>query len=239
MDHIEEIKRKLAHLQEPLDLGFRGKEGDYLHYRTEKDEVCFIVIHETTEPLQSPTLSEKQIQQVETDHHVQLPEDYRAFLLEIGNGGYGPGGKMYSLQEALLHVQDYKPSEPFPHTQPWLLPELPSEAELWDIPHLNGVITVAHHGCTIYNHLVVTGPERGHIWAEDIGSDLGLWPITKTGIDPAWLVDKNDFSLPPITFTQWYEGWLDEQIVQHEKSRRWLQSPEAEVQLVTREELEG
>lgn len=116
--------------------------------------------------------------------------------------------------------------------------ELPPEAELEDIPHLNGVITVAHHGCTIYNHLVVAGPEYGHIWGEDLGVDLGLWPITNPGVDASWLVDKNDFSLPPLTFAQWYEGWLDEQIVQQEKSRRWLQSPEAEVRLITREELE-
>jgi hypothetical protein len=235
MDQLGEIRRKLAHLQELMDLSFLGTEGDYLQYKT-REGATNVILCEMIEYHFNPTLLEEEVRRVEAEHRIHLPDDYRAFLLEIGDGGVGPGHAvgLYTLQHALRNVCEYYvPSEPFPHTRPWLLSELPPEAELEDIPHLNGVITVAHHGCTIYNHLVVAGPEYGHIWGEDLGVDLGLWPITGPGSEPSCSPTPNDFALPPLTFLQWYEGGLDERIVQQEETRRWLQSPEAGTRLIS------
>lgn len=42
-----------------------------------------------------PTLSSKELAELEERYAIRLPEDYRAFLMQIGNGGCGPG---YGLQ---------------------------------------------------------------------------------------------------------------------------------------------
>src|SRR5260221_586174 len=38
----------------------------------------------------NPALTEAEIQSYEQRHHIQLPEDYRLFLRDAGNGGAGP-----------------------------------------------------------------------------------------------------------------------------------------------------
>ncbi|MHC5613600.1 MAG: SMI1/KNR4 family protein [Nostoc sp.] len=44
-----------------------------------------------------PCLSNKDIQVFESRHNITLPSEYRDFLLEVGNGGTGPGYGLSSL----------------------------------------------------------------------------------------------------------------------------------------------
>ena len=48
---------------------------------------CGVAIHRFQ---LNPPVTEKDLIQFETKHDVRLPVDYRAFLLEVENGGTGP-----------------------------------------------------------------------------------------------------------------------------------------------------
>src|SRR5579884_2697565 len=48
--------------------------------------------------LLNPCLSERQVQEAETHYGIALPEDYRQFLLLMGNGGAGPDYGLFPLE---------------------------------------------------------------------------------------------------------------------------------------------
>ncbi len=71
----------------------------------------------------NPCLTESAVARFETENRIQLPADYRAFLLQVGNGGAGPFFGMYRLEKCLEHLgakqEDVHPELPFPHTSRW------------------------------------------------------------------------------------------------------------------------
>lgn len=80
----------------------------------------------------SPCLGKTDINSVEEKYHVQLPVDYRQFLLEVGNGGAGPYYGVFRLGEqddgwgfrpweGGLLMGD--PAVPFPYQDNWNLPD--------------------------------------------------------------------------------------------------------------------
>ena len=172
----------------------------------------------------NPPVSEATVREFETKHAIQLPQDYRRFLLEVGNGGAGPYYGLFKLGEAdsgFGHsswtegdgfVGDL--SEPFPHTEAWndLNGKPDDESENEEIyeeqltsfeeryfasANINGAIPICHLGCALRQWLIVTGPEAGNVWGDDRADWEGLSPlIGKTG-------DR-------VTFYQWYRNWLDE-----------------------------
>jgi hypothetical protein len=88
--------------------------------------------YELRPPLPAPV-----IQAFEMQHSVMMPEDYRYFLTEVGNGGAGPyygvfpfgqqDGWDYCTWEAGGLVGDV--SLPFPHVRAWNLPKSSWEKE--------------------------------------------------------------------------------------------------------------
>jgi len=143
-----------------------------------------------------PPMVPEAVREFEERHHIDLPEEYRLFLLEIGNGGDGPPkfglmklGKVpknfpYPAPDALSNI-----SKPFPLTRYWIW-----EGEDEDKPELkedirHGSIVLGDDGCGMYWLLIVTGQERGKVWQ-----------LTDTGIQPC---------APPRDFLSWYEYWLD------------------------------
>jgi hypothetical protein len=174
----------------------------------------------------NPVLSDAEVRKFEEKHQVELPSDYREFLLRCGNGGAGP---YYGL--FLLGLFDGSGSglvpwhegdgfagvlrEPFPHRAAWNLPseqseppdEFPDESaeerwhrdldELYWAPHLtSGAFPICHQGCAYRNLLVVSGPERGHIWLDGRASGEGIAPVEDHGGER-------------VTFSAWYGAWLD------------------------------
>ncbi|HWY33924.1 MAG TPA: SMI1/KNR4 family protein, partial [Nitrosopumilaceae archaeon] len=104
MTQIERIKNKFQNLQK-RDVGL-SVFGAFMHK------------YELNAPL-----AEESILKFERKYSVQLPPDYRNFLLVIGNGGAGPYYGMETLENSLFNSLDecdandlINPAEQFPLT---------------------------------------------------------------------------------------------------------------------------
>jgi hypothetical protein len=148
-------------------------------------------------PALGPPLSAGEIGAFEATHGVLLPEEYRAFLEAVGNGGIGPPayglvrlGAVARLAgaEALTSLR-----RTFPLTEYWVWedeePLAPDRVALRQRVFTDGSLVLGDDGCGAFWHLVVTGPERGQVW---FLSDVGAQPCA-----------------PRRTFLSWYEHWLD------------------------------
>src|SRR5262245_41754575 len=111
--------------------------------------------------LARPTLSEEQIFDWEWRHGVSLPEEYRAYLATIGDGGVGPCYGVLPLASTPAGRLD----EPFPHTGP-------SELAVAN----TGALVVCHEGCGYEFLLVVRGAEHGAVWYDERAGGLSLAP---------------------------------------------------------------
>ena len=140
----------------------------------------------------SPTLTEAEVAAFERSNDVSLPSDYREFLLRVGNGGVGPAD--YGLCALGKTPSDFNfgssdLSRPFPFTEAWVWEEGDKSSEGEQADAYCGVVILGTDGCGQYWALVVRGPDSGKIWM-----------LTDVGIQP---------TIPRMTFTEWYEAWLD------------------------------
>ncbi len=173
----------------------------------------------------NPPLKENEVSDFETRWSISLPDEFRSFLLLVGNGGAGPGYGLYPLGQS-MHLRELidcdsntlKPEDPFPHTQPWNdltgkpYPNNVSDLGLYDeqaaafLPRYfdpkwsYGAIPLSTRGCGLEVILVVTGVERGTVWHDDRAAYDGIYPVTQAGRER-------------IGFLDWYRAWLDEALV--------------------------
>src|SRR5262245_38855326 len=63
-----------------------------------------------------PVLSSREVSGFEQQHGIELPDGFRRFVLEIGNGGDGPG---YGLRAFDPHSQQPRIAQPFPLERVW------------------------------------------------------------------------------------------------------------------------
>lgn len=164
-----------------------------------------------------PRLTESEIDTFEERHHIVLPDDYRSFLRDVGNGGAGPYYGLYSLERAVRLEEEGFLARPFPYTAQWNSTTTPilrgssnahlldadgaiTEEEYFEDYRIQGTLTLAHEGCGYYQLLVVSGAERGHVWADARASDGGILPMPYEAEDTR------------ITFREWYEDWLEKSI---------------------------
>ncbi len=171
-----------------------------------------------------PALTEEAVATFERRWRFSLPDDYRRFLLEIGDGGAGPYYGVFRLGEEDdgFGFREWRylvgdPSKPFKHTDDWNLPArvvgakpgpgLAREQEkaAWQAYHglveqayeglMDGAIPICHLGCALRHWLVVTGPCAGEVWADDRADERGIGPLKRNG--------------RRLSFMRWYEDWLD------------------------------
>lgn len=150
-----------------------------------------------------PRLSAAQLERFEAQYGVELPASYRAFLLEVGDGGAGPYFGMFrhdgsDWNDGWRALDEREPgflATQFPHTERFQpFPDVPAcarhapEQDFYDPCWITGSMVLAEFGCGAYFRLVVTGPARGQVWFDDLGCDQGLTP----GPD----------------FRDWYQNWL-------------------------------
>lgn len=186
----------------------------------------------------NPTLSEEELSEFETDRGIRLPDDYRQFLVRVGNGGAGPFYGLFRLGE-MDDGFGHGPwgafvgrlSSPFPHSGPWNdLAGKPDdqaamnseeydalieafERRYFDTCQVEGAIPICHVGCALRQWLIITGPEAGNVWCDDRADYKGLHPLKSHGRDRT-------------TFFEWYRDWLDEvlskvQLWETRSSKRW------------------
>lgn len=154
----------------------------------------------------APPVSEEALCKLERNLNIELPEDYRAFLLHVGNGIYYPkgvchggAGPYYGLQSVMRSVKFPNISydailRPDMSDQEW--EELYDASETDDLNYdqlTNGCAYIVSQDCSFSNLLVLNGPFKGRIvyFVDD-------------GAKPWFAFEKN--------FLDWYERWLDEVI---------------------------
>lgn len=179
-------------------------------------------------------LSPEQIDALEQHYHLSLPEEYRLFLQDMGNGGAGPYYGIYPIERALQEtfedlLYDSPIKGPNYFQQPFVPPSSVKMTEEQGTHSFFGLLRIAEMGCDGYCYLVVSGEERGTIWTD--WEDIWLSPEPRRGPSSLALIPPQvwnyldgqhnahfiDYLLSPayphrLTFFQWYEDWLDKQL---------------------------
>jgi SMI1 / KNR4 family (SUKH-1) len=186
------------------------------------DTACEIFGSELHKYKLNPCLREAEIQAFEVKHHIQLPDDYRNFLLEVGNGGAGPG---YGLMPTEDKNNNFI-SQAFTLQEAWNDLDLmiknrssfivTPDAYL-DNKFIKGTIAIAHYGHGIFALLVILGEQRGNIWIDDRANCGGIYPFTENC--GSYLHDNPDDFEPddcqlPLSFYNWYNDWLNRSLAQ-------------------------
>jgi len=179
-----------------------------------------------------PALSAAELAELEGQLLVELPSEYRSFLLEVSRGGAGPAYGLFPLRRvdgqwqwegdgaSLTDLNTL--SQPFPYVEAFNpadgLPDPPDEDDYdseaayheaedayWELhdtvvyrPEYSvGLLYLCHFGCALRAGLVVSGPARGQMWADETADGSGFQPVH--GDDGT-----------PLGFARWYRQWLDE-----------------------------
>lgn len=144
----------------------------------------------TQEKTLGPALSEEEIRSFEQKHQITLPEGYRRFLLEVGDGGDMFDGFDLLTLNAKREVENY--AEPFRYQEYWVGLEDGEEPPFGD-PFTGGTLELIDIGCCQTFNLVITGPCRGEVWHF---SEMGVQPCCQRqdflGWFERWLTDGDD-----------------------------------------------
>ena len=144
----------------------------------------------------NPIKTEDEMVSFEKENQIQLPKEYRLFILKIGNGGTGPNYGLEPIENGKFIDLDKKNpknlidlSKPFLYSRPWNLNwNIPIDIqeeekyyeklslEYTDKKHVNGLLRISNFGCGVWINLVVNGYEYGNIWVDDMNSNQGLMP---------------------------------------------------------------
>ncbi len=182
-----------------------------------------------------PPLPEEVVRDFEARHRVALPQDYRGFLISVGNGGAGPayglfklgemddgfGHKAWTENDGFVGVL----SEPFPHTGPWndlsaepVYDESRENDPEWEDEYQRQLDAWEDH---VYWN---TANVNGAVPICHLGCALRQWlVITGAEAGHVWDDDRTDHGgLRPlqqggqerVTFLEWYCFWLEKALRQ-------------------------
>lgn len=204
---IEVLKSKLETLRE------REKE------RGQADEQAHEMATDEDPYALRPPLDPVAAAALESEHNITLPDDFKAFLMTLGDGGAGPSYyDCFSLEQAFAESRKtiYGFDEPF---------EPPESTDDMVDEAAPGMLLVGYEGCSYYTGLVLTGPEAGSIWSY-VEVRPGWIPLPDPsepllGADRKPYVWNDDYGawynallLPSnrhlrMSYTRWYEQWID------------------------------
>lgn len=132
-----------------------------------------------------PPLTEREVQAFEQTYNLRLPEDYRFFLQEAGNGGAGP---YYGLKTLATAAQVCDSRVPFPFIEQATHVDLGQWEYWYNNDGYAGLLEICHQGCAYYSYLVINGPAYGTVWT--------FWHHCDT------------FEPTGLSFRAWYRGWM-------------------------------
>ncbi|WP_282698359.1 SMI1/KNR4 family protein [Streptomyces sp. CC208A] len=155
----------------------------------------------------APPAGWEAVRAFEAEHGVVLPEPYRTFVAEVCDG-LRAGPPCYGLLPLARVPDDWGPDraervlgEPFPLTAAWSWEEDEDDEELseeefearTDTVFDHGSLPLGTDGCGMDWYLIVTGPQRGHVWLID---DVGALPFGSSSPDA------------PMPGTPGFTGWV-------------------------------
>lgn len=119
-----------------------------------------------------PVVSEARVAAIEAAAGVALPDDHRAYVIGVGDGGAGPYHGILPLDHPAQHA--------LLRGGPCPLPATPARV---DLDPWRGVVAIADLGCNQAALLVVDGPARGQVWADARTLDSGVVPVAASFTD--------------------------------------------------------
>lgn len=148
-----------------------------------------------------------QVEGLEEELGVLLPDEYRAFLLGLGCGA-GPYYGLWSPEKVVSDVRGWQSQ----FEDEGLVCPSPAAAFVPGTGRFpcDGVLAIGDQGCTFWSALVITGPARGRIvdvaCAEGVDGYLGDAHRPPGTLHRWWL--------PPLKlnpgFLDWYRSWLEQ-----------------------------
>jgi hypothetical protein len=171
----------------------------------------------------NPPLAKMDLMGFEERNRISLPEDYKDFVLNVGNGGAGPCYGIYPLlldhnvHHGMSGDDRIDVSLPFPHSKDWdedwpgtidwdsgQKPDDDLAGEYFDNRHISGALCICHYGCGDFFLLVTHGSERGNIWVDGRRNYSGIF---RGGFEDS---ERGR----AISFSRWYVSWLDRSLEQ-------------------------
>ncbi|MCC6643349.1 SMI1/KNR4 family protein [Candidatus Peregrinibacteria bacterium] len=166
----------------------------------------------------NPVLSEEEILAVEKKLEIKLPEEYRAFIKELGNGGAGPAWGLFTLEKSYPEDEFLKD---YPHFCSMTCDygddyangirgqKLKDPYYMEVVDGFGGFLKLSDYGHQMTAYMVVGGDQQvGKMWfLDEDGDQLKIAPMMKSGDD--W----------QVSFLDWYEGWLEESFAELEKAK--------------------
>jgi hypothetical protein len=174
--------------------------------------------HYVARPADEPT-----VLRFERRHRARLPGAFRQLLLEVIDGGAGPGYGLFPLErpaddglleDLALLGRRFDHDEYFDLQPPDFGPDDDEESRdaamhvYWrDLP---GTMTLCNYGCGIRAQLIVTGSLAGQVIVDHRCDSVGVYPFTRAR--SGWLhaperAPSEDTS--PLDVIAWYRDWLD------------------------------
>ncbi|MGL5831506.1 MAG: SMI1/KNR4 family protein [Candidatus Altimarinota bacterium] len=166
----------------------------------------------------NPVLSEETVAAVEKKLDIKLPEEYRTFIKEVGDGGAGPAWGLFTLEKSY-------PADEFLKEYPDFCSMTCSYGDAYAegirgqkekgayymevVEGFGGYIKLSDYGHQMTAYMVVGGDEQvGKMWfLDEDGDQVKIAPMMKAGED--W----------QVSFLDWYEGWLDDSLAEVEKKK--------------------
>ncbi|MBM3981608.1 MAG: SMI1/KNR4 family protein [Planctomycetes bacterium] len=167
-------------------------------------------------PLQlNPALTEAELLAFEAEYRVTLPDEYRLFLREVGDGGLGPGEGLFRLADAVDRSPSLDLGTPFPFSvrqyredPDRFYDERSAELDQESDQAWPGVLCLAEPDGYNWAYLVITGEDRGMVWGYG-PHNCGWTPACPSSdLDNKWAHDELR------GFFRWYEDWLDDWLQQ-------------------------
>ncbi|MFI9530590.1 SMI1/KNR4 family protein [Micromonospora rosaria] len=179
-----------------------------------------------------PPLTEAELTELETQVRVELPEEYRSFLRQVGRGGAGPFYGLFPLRRvdgrwewegdgAEITARETL-SQPFPYTEPvnpaLRLPEHPDEDDFATAEEFTAAEEAwwEQHDAIMYDPAHFIGlvylSHRGCALRDALvvsGPARGTMWTDRTA-DEGGFTPMVDTDGTPLGFARWYRRWLDQ-----------------------------